>query len=169
MKAMVTDDHYPGVASKNTRRDARELALRMLYQLDIGRQPVDEVLEAALAQSHLDGHNREFAIELVTGSYNHRDAIDNIVAGHTGDWALDRQSAVDRNILRLAAYELQYRPDCPVAVVCNEAVELAKKYSTAESSKFVNGVLGSLARLPRGDAADANVAGRPEDDLQGSP
>jgi transcription antitermination protein NusB len=160
MNAMVTDDNYAGVPGKNTRRDARELALRMLYQLDIGRQPVEEVLEAALAQSHLDGHNREFAIELVTGSYGHRDEIDKIVAGHTGDWAIDRQSAVDRNILRLAAYELQYRPDCPVAVVCNEAVELAKKYSTAESSRFVNGVLGSLARLPRGDASDAGATGQ---------
>jgi N utilization substance protein B len=166
MKVMVSDDHYPNVAGKNTRRDARELALRMLYQLDIGRQPVDEVLEAALAQSQLDGHNREFAIELVTGAFGHRDSIDKVVAGHTADWGLDRQSAVDRNILRLAAYELQYRPDCPVAVVCNEAVELAKKYSTAESGKFVNGVLGSLARLPRGDVG---AAARPEDDLADSP
>ncbi len=148
---MTTDGHNPNVASKNTRRDARELALRMLYQLDIGRQPVEEVLEAALAQSHLDGSNRTFAIDLVTGALEHRDTIDATLSQHATDWGIDRQSAVDRNILRLAAYELQYRPDSPVAVLCNEAVELAKKYSTAESSKFVNGVLGSLARQPRGD------------------
>src|SRR3569833_1771201 len=147
---MTTDGHNPNVASKNTRRDARELALWMLYQLDIGCQPVDEVMEAALAQSHLDGHNREFAAELVSGSLNNRDAIDHMLTEFTGDWGLDRQSAVDRNILRLATYELQFRPDAPVAVGCNEAVELANKYSTAESSKFVNGVLGNLARLPRG-------------------
>lgn len=152
---MTTDGHNPNVAGKNTRRDARELALRMLYQLDIGRQPVDEVLEAALAQSHLDGHNREFAADLVTGSYGHLEIIDKMLADFTGDWGLDRQAAVDRNILRLAAYELRYRPDAPVAVVCNEAVELAKKYSTAESSKFVNGVLGNLARLPRGDSGES--------------
>jgi len=107
-------------------------------------------MEAALAQSHLDEHNREFAADLVTGSLSHREIIDEMLTEFTVDWGLDRQSAVDRNILRLAAYELQYRPDAPVAVVCNEAVELAKKYSTAESSKFVNGVLGNLARLPRG-------------------
>jgi len=147
---MTTDGHNPNVASKNTRRDARELALRMLYQLDIGRQPIEEVVEAALAQSHLDGHNREFAADLVQGAFTRRDMIDHLLSEFTADWTLERQSAVDRNILRLAAYELQFRPDAPVAVVCNEAVELAKKYSTAESSKFVNGVLGNFARLPRG-------------------
>lgn len=151
---MTTDGHNPNVASKNTRRDARELALRMLYQLDVGRQPIDEVVEAALAQSHLDGHNRDFAADLVRGSFTRRDAIDQMLAEFTADWSVERQSAVDRNILRLAAYELQFRPDSPVAVVCNEAVELAKKYSTAESGKFVNGVLGNFARLPRGGSGE---------------
>lgn len=136
--------------SHSTRRDARELALRMLFQLDIGKQPVDEVVEAALEQSHLEGSNRIYAEELVRQTLAHIAEIDAHIAALTIDWAPDRQAAVDRNILRLAGYELLFRPDAPVAVVVNEAVELAKKYSTAESGRFVNGVLGALARQPRG-------------------
>jgi len=138
--------------NQNTRRNARELALRMLFQLDLGKQPTDEVVEAALAQSRLEGANRQYSEELVRGSLAHLAEIDARITALTPDWTPERQAAVDRNILRLAAYELLYRPDAPVAAVVNEAVELAKKYSTAESGRFVNGVLGALARQPRGTA-----------------
>ena len=138
-------------SSHSTRREARELALRMLFQLDLGHQPVDEVVGAALAQSQLEGANREYAEILVRETLAHQKEIDPRLAALTPDWTADRQAAVDRNILRLAAYELLYRPDAPVAAVVNEAVELAKKYSTAESGRFVNGVLGALAKQPRGD------------------
>ena len=149
---MAPDSHTPhGPARGNTRREARELALRMLFQHDVGKQPLDEVIEAALAQSHLEGKNRAFAEEAVRGAWDHRAAIDARLAALSTDWALDRQAAVDRNILRLGAYELMFMPEAPVAAVVNEAVELAKKYSTAESGRFVNGVLGALAREPRGD------------------
>lgn len=134
----------------STRREARELVLRMLFQLDVGKQPLDEVVEAALAQSRLEGRNRAFAEEAVRGTWASREAIDLRLAALTADWAPERQAAVDRNILRLGAYELMYLPESPVAAVVNEAVELAKKYSTEESGRFVNGVLGALARQPRG-------------------
>jgi len=147
---MTPDGHHTNPAAKNSRREARELALRMLFQLDLGKQPVDEVVDAALAQSALEGKNREFAEELVRGALEHQDEIDGRLTELATDWGLDRQAAVDRNILRLSAYEILYRPDSPVAAVVNEAVELAKKYSTAESGRFVNGVLGALARVPRG-------------------
>ncbi len=143
--------------SRNTRREARELALRMLFQLDLGKQPTDEVIEAALAQSRLEGANRQYSEELVRGALEHMVEIDGRITALTPDWTPDRQAAVDRNLLRLAAYELLYRPDAPVAAVVNEAVELAKKYSTAESGRFVNGVLGALARHPRGaDESDTD-------------
>lgn len=129
------------------------MALRMLFQLDLGKQPVTEVIEAALAQSHLEGGNRQYSEELVRGSLEHLAEIDRRITALTPDWTPERQAAVDRSILRLAAYELLYRPDAPVAVVVNEAVELAKKYSTSESGRFVNGVLGALARQPRGEPA----------------
>ena len=147
---MTPDSHNSHGESHSTRRDARELALRMLFQLDIGKQPLEEVMEAALTQSHLEGNNRRYAEELVRGALEHMAEIDRRIAALTIAWAPDRQAAVDRNILRLAGYELLYRPDAPVAAVVNEAVELAKKYSTAESGGFVNGVLGALARQPRG-------------------
>ena len=137
---------------KNTRRESRELALRMLFQLDVGKQPLEEVLEGALAQSRLEGANRQYAEELVRGTLAQMSEIDGRITALTPDWTPDRQAAVDRSILRLAAWELLYRPDAPVAAVVNEAVELAKKYSTAESGRFVNGVLGALARQPRGGA-----------------
>ena len=123
----------------------------MLFQLDVGKQPLDEVVEAALAQSHLEGKNRDFAEAAVRDTWAHRGAIDARVSALATDWAMDRQAAVDRNILRLGVYELLYLPETPVAAVVNEAVELAKKYSTAESGRFVNGVLGALAREPRGE------------------
>lgn len=146
-------EHHVHGESRNTRREARELALRMLFQLDLGKQPTDEVVDAALAQSRLEGANRLYAEELVRGALEHLAEIDGRITALTPDWTPDRQAAVDRNILRLAAYELLYRPDAPVAAVVNEAVELAKKYSTAESGRFVNGVLGALAREPRGGAS----------------
>lgn len=142
--------------SRSTRREARELALRMLFQLDLGHQPVDEVIEAALAQSPLEGANREYAEILVRETLKHLTEIDPRIAALTPDWNSDRQAVVDRNILRMAGYELLYRPDAPVAAVVNEAVELAKKYSTAESGRFVNGVLGALARQPRGEEAQTD-------------
>ncbi len=150
---MTPDGHNSSARGKSSRREARELALRMLFELDLGKQPVDEVVQAALAQSHLDESHRTLAEDLVRGTLAHQSQIDARVAALATDWALDRQAAVDRNILRLASYELLYRPDAPVAAVVNEAIELAKKYSTAESGRFVNGVLGALARVPRGDEA----------------
>ncbi len=162
---MTPDSHTPSHShgdSRNTRRESRELALRMLFQLDLGHQPINDVIAEALTQSHLEGGNRQYAEELVRGALAHRAEIDGRLASLTTDWASDRQAVVDRNILRLAAYELLHRPDAPVAVVVNEAVELAKKYSTADSGRFVNGVLGALARQPRGqnqegDGADADL------------
>jgi len=138
-------------AHKNTRREARELVLRMLFQIDVGKQPIDEVLDAGLAQSVLEGSNREYAVDMVRGTIEHQVEIDATLERLASDWTVERQAAVDRNILRMTAFEVMYRLDTPVAAVINEAVELAKKYSTAESGRFVNGVLGAVARsIPRG-------------------
>ncbi len=161
-------EHHAHGESRSTRREARELALRMLFQLDLGKQPTDEVVEAALAQSRLEGANRLYAEELVRGALERLAEIDGRITALTPDWTPDRQAAVDRNILRLAAYELLYRPDAPVAAVVNEAVELAKKYSTADSGRFVNGVLGALARRPRGgsEGESGGAGGEGEDHAQ---
>ncbi len=131
------------------------MALRMLFQIDVGKQPMDEVIAAALEQSVLEGINREYAEGVVRGAIEHQAEIDSTLEAVASDWSLDRQAAVDRNILRMTAYEVLFRLDTPVAAVINEAVELAKKYSTAESGRFVNGVLGAVARsVKRGGIDD---------------
>lgn len=96
------------------------------------------------AESMIEAGN--YTITLVHGVMDHREDIDRHVTDLSSGWSLDRQAAVDRNILRLAVYELMFGDYLPVGVVINEAVELAKKYSTEESGRFVNGVLGALAQ-----------------------
>ncbi len=148
---------------KNTRREARELSLRMLFQIDIGGQTLDEVVETGLAQSVLEGVNREFAETVTRGTWQQHNEIDRKLGEIAQDWAVERQAAVDRNILRMTAYEILYQPDTPIAAIINEAVEIAKKYSTAESGRFVNGVLGALAKTAqRGGAPPVEMPVKPE-------
>jgi N utilization substance protein B len=91
----------------------------------------------------------EYAVQLVTGLTERLDDVDELVSGHSSGWAIDRMPTVDRCILRLATYELISELDVPVAVVIDEAVELAKEYSTEDSPRFVNGVLAAIADTVR--------------------
>jgi len=125
------------------------MTLRILFQIDLGKQSFLQSAKGALKRSFLDHKNRRFSMELARGVVQHEKEIDTRIAALSTEWALDRQPVVDRNILRIAAYELIYCPESPVAAIVNEAVELANKYSTAGSGKFVNGVLGTLAREAR--------------------
>jgi N utilization substance protein B len=111
---------------RNTRREARELVLRILFQIDVGKQPVEQVIEGALSQSILDGGYRDFAEEVARGTWEHRAEIDSTLQNLTPDWSPDRQPAVDRNILRMTTYEILFRSDTPVAAVINEAIEHAR-------------------------------------------
>jgi transcription antitermination factor NusB len=129
------------------RRKAREVALQFLYQLDLqgeidptphagefwGRHPLDEDL-------------RGFAEEIVLGAKSAQAKIDDIIVRYTEHWDLDRMAVVDRNILRLAVYELGWRAETPPKVVINEAIEIAKKFGTRESSRFINGILDRIHR-----------------------
>ncbi len=126
------------------RRAAREQALKWLYQVDVGKTCVEEVV--ASTDPRLDQEGVAFARRLLDCAVANVREIDAAIARYAKEWSLDRMAAVDRNILRLAACEIMYLPDIPHSVSVDEAVELAKKYSAAESSKFVNGVLGSLLR-----------------------
>jgi N utilization substance protein B len=119
---------------------ARRIAHDSLAKM---RRVLEKRLEPGLVTARL-------AAALVRGALQHRDELDERLARLTGDWPMDRQSAVDRNILRLAAYEIAYRPETPAPVVLNEAVELAKRYSTDESGRFVNGVLAALVSRAEG-------------------
>src|SRR5690606_14199197 len=120
--------------------------LKALFAVDLGKIPLERVLEDVLAEADLAPQHAAFARELAEGALAHRDESDAVISGLAVDWTVQRMAAVDRNILRLAVYEILHRPDIPDSVAVNEAVELAKKYGEAESGKFVNGILGELVR-----------------------
>jgi N utilization substance protein B len=134
------------------RRHARELAVQFLYQFDLaGGGTLEEALPLFWqTQSEVSDTGRTFAEELIHGVVEHRAAIDEKISKYTENWDLPRIAAVDRNILRLAIYEMLYRDDIPPVVSINEAVDIAKKFSTHESGAFVNGILDRLkAELTR--------------------
>lgn len=143
------------------RRLARELAIQFLYQFDMSPATIDEALP--LFWQTQDGVNdtvRKFAEDLIHGCLNNRDTVDQRIQKYTQHWELPRMAAVDRNILRLAIYEMVCRDDIPPVVSINEAVDIAKKFSTNESGSFVNGILDKLrADLPR---PARTAGGRPE-------
>jgi len=128
------------------RRSGRQLALRTLFQVDVGGIPAEEAVALSLRAAPEAAESQSFARELVEGTLAHREGIDRLIEKYARGWTLDRMANVDRNVLRLAIYELLYQPDVPPSVAVDEAVELAKKYSTGESGRFVNGILGNLVR-----------------------
>jgi N utilization substance protein B len=121
------------------RTKARKHALDILHTADALDRPVPEVLGE---QSSVV----EFTRELVEGVVEHRAELDELIRGYADRWVLERMPIVDRNLLRIGIFELLYRPDIPPAVAINEAVELAKLLSTEDSGRFVNGLLGRVAR-----------------------
>ncbi|HVF76563.1 MAG TPA: transcription antitermination factor NusB [Acidimicrobiales bacterium] len=122
-----------------SRREARERALSLLYEAELKDQaPADLLAELAVDPD-------PFAVDLVSGVGEHQAELDEVIARYAIDWALDRMPVVDRNVLRLGVFELLHRPEIPVGAVISEAVELAKRYSTEDSGRFVNGVLAGVA------------------------
>ena len=118
----------------------------MLYEMDVRGESLEGTLAALPAA--LDA----YVVGLLEGIESCRDDLDELIERHVEHWSLSRMAVIDRNVLRLAAYELGYRPEVSAATVITEAVELAKQYSTDESGRFVNGVLGALTAELRGDA-----------------
>ncbi|MDW8106042.1 MAG: transcription antitermination factor NusB [Armatimonadota bacterium] len=136
------------------RRVAREWALRALYQIDLGGKPAEEAIEEVLSVAMLDPEDAEVVRELVLGTVRAQvTELDPIIQHYARGWTIDRMAVIDRNILRLALYELRHHPEQPFKVVINDAIELAKKYSTAESGRFVNGILGAIVRQMYPDEA----------------
>lgn len=137
---------YPG-----KRRHGRELAVQCLYQMDItGEDGRDAVAAFWETQSEVPAATRRFAEELIRGVVEHRATLDEKISRYAEHWDLERIAVVDRNILRLAIYEMMFRADIPPVVSINEAIEIAKKYSTRESGAFVNGILDRIRfDLPR--------------------
>ena len=129
------------------RRKAREYALQMLFQWDITHDTSDQVV-ATFFQNLPDESTAtvDFARQLVTGTVDHVEQIDEIIRRHAEHWRLDRMATVDRNLLRLAIYEFLYGKETPKTVVINEAIEIARRFSAQESPQFINGVLDSIKK-----------------------
>lgn len=141
------------------RRKGREYALQLLFGSDLtgsartipGIEPAE--LAAFWAQRRAAPEVQTFAESLVRGAASHLDDIDAIIARHAKNWAIARMAAVDRNVLRVAVYELLYAPDIPERVVLNEAIDIAKKYGSVDSGAFVNGILDDIVKHDPGVTA----------------
>ncbi len=129
------------------RRKARVLALQTLYEVDSTGHEAEEVVSHLLAEEGLSEENANFTRELVSGVIQNKEKIDGNIQSCAPAWPIDQIPMVDRNILRLAIFEVLIDNKVPVKVAINEAVELAKTFGSDNSSKFVNGVLGSVSTL----------------------
>jgi N utilization substance protein B len=127
------------------RSTAREAALQMLFALEASGAEVDRVIADYWLETPGDPEDRAYADEIVRGVARELEATDARVRAASTNWRLERMTRVDRSVLRLGAYELLHRSDVPRAVILDEAVEIAKRYGTEESGKFVNGVLDRVA------------------------
>ena len=127
-----------------SRRRSREMAIQVLYQVDMAKSDLEEALRLFCEHFKAPESIRDFAAELVRGAHERREEIDTLIKRFSEHWRLERMPTVDRNILRLAIYELLCRPDIPAKVSINEAVDLGKKYGAEDSGSFINGILDRI-------------------------
>ncbi len=131
--------------SAKNRRPARKLALQALYELDCTNHSVADVMTERLEETPLADDQRQFAYRLVNGILESKDRIDVVIQEYAPEWPLSQMAIIDRNILRIAIYEFAILEQTPIKVAINEAIELAKDFGSESTSRFINGVLGSLA------------------------
>ena len=131
-----------------SRRKARECALQMLFAADVTKVRVDELVRsywAEMGDADVEEPAREFATRLATGTLAHLDELDERIRARAEHWRISRMAIVDRNVLRLAVYEFLYEPT-PRTVAINEALEIARRFSTYEATQFINGILDAIKR-----------------------
>ncbi len=131
-----------------SRRKAREMALQVLFQLDYNNTDKQEALQSVFSErDNVTDNAKRYAEQLVIGTQDHQQEIDDTISRLSNDWKIERMAGVDRNIARMAIYEMKFGSEkLPPNVVINEAVELAKTFGTEESGRFVNGILGSMIK-----------------------
>ncbi|HHY42030.1 MAG TPA: transcription antitermination factor NusB [Thermoanaerobacterales bacterium] len=127
-----------------SRKIAREQAFKILVAIDVGNNTIEEASEIVIG-SLKDDDQKSFVFREVNGVLENLSSIDKMINKYSEDWTVNRMASTDRNILRLAVYEILNCPDIPVSVTINEAVEIAKKYGDENSYKFINGLLGAIA------------------------
>ena len=148
-----------------SRRKARECALQMLFAADVAEIPADEVVRrywAELGESDLDETAREFATRLAARTLSNLELLDERIRSRAEHWRISRMAVVDRNILRLAVYEFLYEPT-PRTVAINEALEIARRFSTYEATQFINGILDAIKRDLDEQQPQKNVQPEAED------
>ncbi|HHW02664.1 MAG TPA: transcription antitermination factor NusB [Thermoanaerobacterales bacterium] len=128
-----------------SRRKARELAFKMLFAIHEGKNTIEEAAEIVLSSS-INEQQKDFIFKEVRGTLEHLEVIDKTIQKYLSAWDLERLAGTDRNILRLAIYEMLFCEDIPVSVSINEAVDMAKKYCDEQSYKYINGLLGAVAK-----------------------
>ena len=131
------------------RRKARELALQMLFEHDVAGTTPDDMFQRSEDLKKGSEGIRDFTKRLVSGTLEHRESLDAIISRQADHWRLMRMPIVDRNILRMALFELLYEPETPRPVVIDEALEIAKRFSTPRSSQFINGILDGVLKSGR--------------------
>jgi N utilization substance protein B len=139
----TTDEKRP----TGTRRKSRELALQMLFQADMGKQSAEQVRKSFWSErKEMDESVRGFADDIFRIATERSEAIDKVIETHAQNWRMERMAAVDRNVIRAAVAEFIGFPQTPAPVVINEALEIARKFSSPEAVNFINGVLDSVSK-----------------------
>lgn len=132
-----------------SRRQAREAAFQLIYQVDLSGLSYIQASDEFLSQMGVSHKAREFAMELVKGVMDNLEKIDALISENSLHWKLNRMSSVDKSILRMGVYELAYQNETPKKVIINEAIEIGKKFGTAETGSFINGILDKIAKEVR--------------------
>lgn len=127
------------------RSTGRKLAMQVLYQTEVTEKDIEDVLLSYIEASNFHSTSKAFSSELARGAWDFRNEADALIKAYAIGWDLDRINPIDRNICRLAFYELS-KTETPYTVILNEAIELAKKYATEDSPKFINGILGAYVK-----------------------
>lgn len=127
------------------RKASREVAMKLLYQLDIQKEDRDDQVNSTIEEYGLEAGDKKYVLDIVEGTYKNQELIDKLIEESASSWSVSRISKVDLAILRLSVYEIKYREDIPLSVSINEAVELGKKYSGDDAGSFINGVLGKIS------------------------
>jgi len=143
------------------RRQARILALSVLYQIEIRPQDtLEDLVYFTLLMKDYDTDVARFAEKLINGVYNHMEELDGFIDRFTDNWSISRMATIDKNVMRISIYEMKYLDDVPKNVSINEAVEIAKVYSTEKSGEFVNGVLDRIGNYLYGESGGNRKKGK---------
>jgi transcription antitermination protein NusB len=129
------------------RRASRETAMKLLYQLEIQKEDKEDQINFVLDENEFTDNDKKYIREVIAGVHENVEFIDKLVTKYAKGWKLNRISKVELSILRLSMYEISFREDIPFSVSVNEAVELAKKYSSEEAGAFINGILGKVTGI----------------------